>query len=353
MNNRKLFEYRNIIKVIGAGAGVYLCLRYASECSRGILNGILFCIQVLVPSLFAFMALSAALIKSGAAQIIARPLGGVGKLLFRLPYPALAAILLAMVGGYPVGGRCAEMLYEQGRLSAGDAEKTAYIAVCAGPGFLLNFVGRALLGSPDAGLILLLAQLMSTVLTGMIVGRTIKRESIAISEEKSQNRNGSILIDAVTDASRATFHMCAMVVICAAMIEVVTAVSPDRRVTDIASALIEITTGCGMLCGRYPLAFIAFFIGFGGISVHLQIYAGCRKITLNRGLFFSFRIIQGIITAALTYIYLMIFPIEVTVFRSADVPLTAARSATLIGSAALVIASLCFIGSLHKHQLRR
>ena len=115
-----------LFRILCIGLGIFLCLKYAEECSRGIRNGILFCIQVLVPSLFFMMVLSAYLIKSGTAERIARPLDGLSRKLFRLPYPSLAVIILAMIGGYPVGARCAEMLYEDGKLSEGDAERTAY-----------------------------------------------------------------------------------------------------------------------------------------------------------------------------------------------------------------------------------
>ncbi|MBQ6337251.1 MAG: hypothetical protein IJI50_08485 [Ruminococcus sp.] len=339
-----------LFRILGIGLGIFLCLKYAEECSRGIRNGILFCIQVLVPSLFFMMVLSAYLIKSGTAERIARPLDGLSRRLFRLPYPSLAVIILAMIGGYPVGARCAEMLYEDGKLSAGNAERTAYIAVCAGPGFLMNFVGRALLGSPEAGLLLLTAQILSTLILALLIGRIIRRPQTETHPQNGIIRGKGTLIDAVADASRSTFHMCAMVVICTALIEVIATVSPIPTLTDISSAAIEITSGCAILCRRYPLALIAFFIGFGGISVHLQIFAACRKLPIRHGIFVLFRVLQGIITAGLTYILLMVFPIEVSVFNSTEAPLSAARSATLIGSAALVISALCFLGSVHKQR---
>ncbi len=313
----------------------------------------MFCTEVLVPSLFVFMAISAYAVKSGAAMTVSKPLGGVSKVLFSLPYPALSVVILSMIGGYPVGARCAAMMYEEGQLSADEARKAVYISVCAGPGFILNFVGRALLGSPDAGLILLIGEILSVIITGIVIGKTVKADHhdnpLNIRSEKKDN----LLISSVTDASAATLRMCAMVVICSAMIEVIATVSPDKTVTDISSAVIEITTGSSMLCGRYPLALIAFFIGFGGISVHLQIYSALGKLSVNKALFFLFRIIQGIICSAATYILLMIFPIEVSVFNSADVGLTMAKSATLAGSGALILCSLCFLGTVNKLRSRR
>ena len=348
MKDKKLFRYRKIITLIMMAGGCYLCLRYTQECADGIKKGILFCMEVLVPSLYAFMALSAAVIRSGIAVSLAEPFGRITRFLFRLPPSGLAVILLSILGGYPVGARCAAMLFEQGNISRSDAQKVANIAICAGPGFLINYVGSALLGNRQSGVILLCAEITGVLLTGVIIGRTMRSAPLPHPRFSSGSQSHHLLIDSVTDASRATFHMCGMVVICTAMITVIEKISPDERITNIASAVIEITEGCHRLCGRYPLYMIAFFIGFGGISVHLQAYAGMGDLPINKGLFFLYRIIQGIITAAAAYSYLMIFPVDQGVFNSTNAQLTIAKSATLAGSGALVLSSLCFIGSIHR-----
>lgn len=346
MNLQKYFRYRKIMLLLTAVIGCAFCLRYAQECTEGIRKGILFCIEVLVPSLFLFMALSAFIIRSGVVDLLTRPLKGIARVLFRLPPQGLSVILLTMIGGYPVGARCAAALYEQGELSRSDAQKTACIAVCAGPGFLINYIGCALLNDRQAGIALLCASFAGVLLTGVIFGRMMKGDPTPERPINNGDRKQNLLLSSVADASKATFQMCSMVIICVAMIEVIQTVIPNDTVTDILSALIEITAGCHRMCGKYPLYLIAFFIGFGGIAVHLQIFAGLGKLSLNKGLFFFSRIIQGIITAAAAYIYLMIFPVEQSVFSSTDAPLTLSGSATLAGSAALVLCSLCFLGSV-------
>lgn len=330
--------------------GCYGCLRYTEACAEGIRKGILFCIEVLVPSLFVFMALSSAVIRSGIADSVTRPFDKLSRVLFRLPSSGVAVILLSMLGGYPVGARCAAALYEQGTISRSEAEKTACIAVCAGPGFLLNYVGIALLNSRQAGIALLVSEIAGILLTGILIGKVMRSKPLPFKQTLRSVKIDNLLLNAVTDASRATFRMCGMVVVCMAMITVIDEISPDRTVTDIAAACIEVTEGCHRMCGVYPLYLIAFFIGFGGISVHLQIYAGLGDLRLNKGLFFLYRIIQGIITAGAAYLYLMIFPIEQEVFRTTDVPLTLSKSATLAGSAALVLSSFCFIGSIRRRR---
>lgn len=350
LKGEKLFRYKKIITLLMIALGCYLCLRYTQECTDGIKKGILFCIEVLVPSLYAFMTLSSVVIRSGVAVSVTKPFGRISRFLFRLPPSGLAVILLSILGGYPVGARCAAMLFEQDSISRSDAEKAANIAVCAGPGFLINYVGSALVGNRQSGIILLCAEITGVLLTGVIIGSTMRSTPLLHPHQSGENTSDNLLIRSVTDASRATFHMCGMVVICTSMIAVIEKISLDQRVTDIASAFIEITEGCHRMCGNYPLYLIAFFIGFGGISVHLQAYAGMGELHINKGRFFLYRIVQGIITAAAAYSYLMIFPVEQGVFNSTDADLTIARSATLAGSAALVLSSFCFIGSVHRRR---
>ncbi len=331
MNLRKYFDYRKIITLLTAVLGLTICLRYSAQCADGIRKGLLFCVEALVPSLFLFMALSSYLVKSGFAELLTKPFGRLSRVLFGISPVGLSVILLSLIGGYPVGARCAAMLYEQKKIGEKEAEKLVMIAVCAGPGFLLSFIGNALLGNAAAGRLLLYSELIGTVVTGVIIGRAMRVQPSKRRRPTFETPAPNLLVTCVTEASRATFYMCAMVVLCAALIEVIAA----RR-----------------MCGRYPLQQIAFFIGFGGISVHLQIYAGAGDLPLRKGLFFLYRILQGIITAALTYILLMIFPVEQSVFSTVDVPLTLSRSATLFGSGALILSSLCFLGSIH-HTTRR
>ena len=351
MKRVKLFSYgKLIISLSVAAAGICAALRYPQACTRGIDEGIALCIEVLVPSLFLFMALTAYLIASGAASILAAPLRELSRLLFRLPPESMTAILLAVLGGYPIGAGCAAMLYEEGILSESEAAKTAYIAVASGPGFLLNYIGRSLLNNPSAGNILLGAQAVGVIVTGIIVGRSVssapptRRSGVSRSE-------GNALVQAVHAAGYATFSMCATVLLFSAVIEVVMTVS-DPAAADIVAPLIEITTGCRRICTRVPLYITAFCVGFGGIAVHFQIFARLKGIRISKALFFLFRIIEGIITMAVTYIYLMIAPTEQAVFSTTTQSLSAAHPATLAGSGALILLSLCFIGATTQRTRR-
>ena len=329
--------------------GIYTAIRHSEACARGIGKGLSFCTSVLIPSLFLFMVLAAYLIKSGAASLIAKPFGWVARLM-GLPHDAATALMMALIGGYPIGAGCTALLHEEGQLSDSEAAKTACIAVAAGPGFVINFVGRSLLRSRQAADLLLLSQIAALLITGMILGRVI-RCSPPPRRRRLPADGAGALVGAVRSAADATLSMCATVVLFAAIVEAVAEVA-DSGTADILSAFLEVTTGCSRLSTRVPLYLTAFFIGFGGVSVHCQILASLKDIPINKPLFFLARIIQGIIAMGAAYIFLMIVPMKTAVFSSSAAPLSADRSATYAGSGALILAALCFIGSVSS-RIRR
>lgn len=340
---QRIIGCRTILSVLLVAAGAAAAVGYNEECARGIANGLSFCTGVLIPSLFLFMVLTAYCIKSGAFVLIAKPFGWLGRLM-GLPAEAATAILTAMLGGYPIGAGCTALLYEQGQLSASEAAKTACIAVAAGPGFIISYIGRSLLQDPLAADILLGAQTAAVLLTGVIIGRCVRCTPPPHRGKVRVNSAGA-LVGAIRSAADATFTMCAAVVLFAAVIEIISSAA-DSGAADIASAFLEVTTGCSRLSTRMPLYFTAFFIGFGGLSVHCQIFACLKNVPVNKPLFLLTRIVQGIIAMLATYILLMITPMETPVFSTTDAGLSAGRSATYAGSGALILAALSFVGSV-------
>lgn len=341
--NKSVKTGKDIIAACVSAAGIFAAVRFGGECSRGITNGIELCVQVLVPSLFVYMFLAAYIVKSGASQMLAFLFKPMGRL-FGLPPQAATAIALSMIGGYPVGAGCVSSLYEEGRLSESEAEKAAYIAVAAGPGFILNYVGGALLNSKSSGAILLAAQAISVVITGAIAGR-IQQSSPSPYRGAAAGARANAFVGSVKSASVSVLSMCATVLMFSAFAEIISAVF-DGPAAGLIAAFTEITTGCERLCASSPLYVTAFFIGFGGLSVHFQIFSALKNIKVSKIRFFLYRIIQGIISAAATYILMMITPAEQAVFSSTDEPLSAAQSATAAGSAALILLSVCFVGTV-------
>ena len=107
----------NIFKAIGIFLLCITALLFSKECSKGAEKGIGLCLSTLVPSLFPFMVLASYITDSGLAEKIGRHLSWLTKPLFGLDGCFSSAIILSLVGGYPVGAKTVNSLYKKGAAS--------------------------------------------------------------------------------------------------------------------------------------------------------------------------------------------------------------------------------------------
>ena len=128
-------------------------------------GGLLLCGRSVIPALFPFMAVSAMLVSLGFGDWAASRLAGLMSL-YRLPGPAGSALLLGLVGGYPIGARTAAELYKKGSLTREEAERLLGFCNNSNPVFLISVLGGGVFGSPRTGVYLWLIHILSALLTG-------------------------------------------------------------------------------------------------------------------------------------------------------------------------------------------
>ena len=75
------------------------------------------CGRSVIPSLFPFLAVSSLLISLGFGTWLAPSLSGLMTSLFGLPGQAGSALVLGLVGGYPIGAQMADDLFRAGQLT--------------------------------------------------------------------------------------------------------------------------------------------------------------------------------------------------------------------------------------------
>ncbi|MBR1731306.1 MAG: hypothetical protein IJ725_02595, partial [Ruminococcus sp.] len=233
--------------------------------------------------------------------------------------------------------------------SSDEAAKAAYFAVGAGPGFLVTFVGTNLLSCPEVGFCMLAAQILSVIILGVMNKLLFGKNNSYNSNKEIYNSSTSFtsaLTEAVISATYGMLEMCGMVVIFSAIISVTERLSGDMRVY--LSILLEVTTACNTLSENNSVLLIAFAVGFGGLCVHFQIFTALKNVNFNKGLFFLFRIMQGLITALLTELFIKLFRISLPVFSSVDNTPELSLSSSVIGSAMLIICGVGFLFNIKK-----
>ncbi len=126
------------------------------------------CARSVIPALFPFLVVSSLLLSLGLGELLSPLLAGLMEPLFRVDGVGSSALLLGLVGGYPIGAKTAADLYRGGRLSRPEAERLLAFCNNSNPVFLISVLGVGVFGSVRAGVWLWLIHLLSALLTGLL-----------------------------------------------------------------------------------------------------------------------------------------------------------------------------------------
>ena len=124
-----------------------------TACADGVREGLSLAAVQALPALFPFFVVSGLLVRCDTARLsplLAKPLAR----LYGLPPEAAPALVLGLIGGYPVGAATACALLSEGVLSREAAERVNRFCNCASPGFCIGLVGLGVFGSAQAGAML-------------------------------------------------------------------------------------------------------------------------------------------------------------------------------------------------------
>lgn len=360
----EVFFTAAVILTLGAAM-----LLLPAAAANGAKKGLVYCSEILIPSLFPFMVLSAFVVKSGLAARLGKLLEPITRFLFRLPGCTGATIFISMIGGYPAGARGVKALIERGEITLKQGERMLCFTVGAGPAFVISVVGAGLLGSGRAGIILFVSQSAASLALGILAGifSRGREESLYRTPKKFGQKQdlSSALVDSSSDSAKGMMNMCAFVVLFSSLIcliqessigEMLTRLLVGLGVSERAAGallpiLLEVTGGCANAAeaGASP-QLISFALGWAGACVHFQISSSLTGIRFSRLRFTLFRFLHGLLAAFLSYFGFLLFSETSEVFSTVSEPLhysfasSPAGSIALLFTCALFLFSLCFQG---------
>ncbi len=318
-------------------------LAWPSLVRESVAQSALYCLSSLAPSLFPFMALTSLAARTRGGDVLGRLLAPVTRHVFRLPAPCGPAVLLGFLGGYPAGARCVSLLLEEGKITPAQGERMLLCCVNPGPAFVVTFLGCGLLGSPEQGWLLFGAVSLGGLLLGALTG--LGKPLPSRERPPLRAPRPGALAAAVGDASSAVVKMCGCILLFSGFTALLrgsgllawaaeaveaSGLLPQEGAAVCLSFLLEVTGGAGDAAqagAGAPL--YALGLGFGGLCVHLQVFAFFREFPGSRGKFFLFRLLHGLGAFGLCLLGERFFPPE-----SQPAWAASARPLALGGSAA-------------------
>lgn len=337
-------------------------------------KGIDLFIYNVIPSIFPFLVLSNILINSNIINTIQKIFNPLTKKLFNLPGIASIPIILGFISGYPIGAKITADLYTNKIITKEESERLLAFTNNSGPLFIVSFIGISLFNDTKTGFLLLATHIISAIIIGIFLGFLSKRKNRNIpaftpSENISHLNFNVIIVNSVKNAINTVLIIGGFIIFFSVIISILSnslffayLSKPieyilslfnfsNELLIPIFQGSIELTNGIKYVASSdstylYIISACAFLLGFGGLSIYMQLQAIIIDTNLSTRKYLICKLFHGILASIFTYLLIKYTPFfNLDVIPTYTKPITNLQTVVQANQINLFldIISLCFI----------
>ena len=299
-----------------------------------------------VPSLFPFFVAVELLKHTNLIYFLSIKLDKYMKPIFNLPGVASFPFVMGLISGYPVGAKIVSDLYSNNLCTQKEAERMLAFTNNSGPLFIIGTVGCSFYSNTSIGILLLISHILSSICVGIILGiisriKSATNKFTANSRQSASTNNfssllqddikiadlGGILGSAILSAIKSILMIGGFVTIFSVILSILNNtkiltilsyfisnifhINPDY-IVGLLTGFLEFTNGLYKISTinnkmlSINLILSSFIIGFGGISVTLQVLNIISKNKLSIKTYIFGKLLHGTISALFTFLILSI-----------------------------------------------
>lgn len=253
---------------------------FSDEVAECVRSSLISSAEHVIPSLFAYLAISKIIIELDLFEPIYRFIPT--ERLFSLPRCSATVILTGLICGFPTGASCTATLYKDGMLTSDEASRLLAISSCASPAFLVSVVGRSWC-CREFGYILYVVSLVSVVLFGIVAGHGKKVFNKPPTHSKSISAS-YVICSSISEAGIGMLSITAYITFFTVIRMILSIIFSDADV--FLAAVLEFSSGAlfGSETGGFiGAAVTGFTVGFSSLSVFMQtaLFAGKHNISMR------------------------------------------------------------------------
>lgn len=253
------------------------------------------------------------------------------------------ALIMGIISGYPVGAKIAVNLRQNNICTKEECERLLSFTNNSGPLFIMGTVGILCFRNSMIGLLLFITHILACITVGFIF-RFWKKNKNTIDTKLYkvlQNHNGSvhfsnlgeIMSESIMSSTKTILLIGGFVVIFSSIISIfkssgllnifVISLSPifsffnidTSFISGILIGFLEITNGINTIssisCKKISLniIFTSFLLGFGGISVLLQVWSIITQSDLSVKPYIYGKLLHGVFAGFYTFLFVTFIPI--------------------------------------------
>ena len=331
---------RNLLPIIFVCFTISLVI-FSSSNLTAAKNGLKLWATNVVPALFPFFIATELLSYTNVADKLSHIFSKLMRPIFNVPGNAAYAFILGIISGYPVGAKIVTNFRNANACTKDEGERMLAFTNNSGPLFIIGTVGITLFKSSTIGILLLITHILSSITVGILLGifhrssvsNKIENNNITTNNNSSKNCSisnlGEILGNSILAASKTIITIGGFVVIFSVIISILNTSNIINIITSLFNpickffninisfiksiliGLLELTNGVSLVSSipskvlTINIVICAFLLGFGGLSVLLQVLSITSKSDLSIKTYIIGELLQGIIAAFYTYIFII------------------------------------------------
>lgn len=285
--NKDRWRWVNILLITGSAL---LFIWAGEEAVQGAKKAVMLCLNVIIPSLYAFTVISKLLVTSGCFGVIGKYFSWLSERVFHIRGDVFSVILLSQIAGYPIGASILSRMYDNGDISREEAENMLCFCIAPGPAYIMAVCRSVCPEYESLWLIPFGAVIMGNIVL-MLLTSVIRPKPEPDQKQSAVKMSAKLFTNAVGSAAETMTMICGMIIFASSALGVASKAGLLRAMSNALSQAMHITAteaypiirsffeisnltyinGCGSLL--IPIA--AAMLSFGGICVHMQIMSVC------------------------------------------------------------------------------
>ena len=321
---------RNIIPIVFLLFTICLII-FSKSNIIAVKNSLNIWVNNVIPSLLPFFIATELLNNTNIPKIIGNLFNKIMRPLFNVPGIGAYALFMGVISGYPVGAKIVTNFRNNNQCTKEEAERLITFTNNSGPLFILGTVGITLFYDISIGLLLLFTHILSCISVGIIfrfwkINKSKKRNNDTLETTVTFNSLGEVLSKSILSAINSVVLIGGFIVLFGIILSILQKtyilnilknllvpyfnlfnISTDF-IVPILTGILELTNGVtAVSCiANKNLAvnviICAFLLGFGGISIMLQVLSITSKSDISIKPYILGKLLHGTLAAFYTFL---------------------------------------------------
>ena len=231
---------------------------------------------------------------------------------FKLKKETSFVFLLSIISGFPSNSKYIKNLLDEKIINEKEASKLLTFTHFSNPLFIIESIGISFLNNKKIGIIILICH----YITNLIIGIINRNYYVNFDKVQDIKKNKTSFIICLTNSIYNTVKILFLLLGIITFFMIITAIIKanfnfNPIISNVLCGLLEMTQGIFYIANEniavnIKASIITFFLSFGGLSIHMQVFSILNNYKLMYFDYLLSRIIHAIISSSLVYLLLNI-----------------------------------------------